>query len=148
MFAWLGIKCNIQDVYVICSCKPHVGQQRSGHICWDHNMMVLKIMAWAIVCLQHSSCHYVTSWWSLMPRKGGNYIRRAWPNLWAVVTVVWVFWYKAFGLVSKPQTLYLGCLGAVQGGSITRMNFATYLSICMHPDFSWGFLVSTTSVVE
>ena len=64
-----------------------------------------------------------------------------------VVTVIWVFWYKVFGLVSKPQSLYLGCLSALWGGSISRMNFATYLSICMHPDFSGGFLVSTTSVV-
>ena len=60
---------------------------------------------------------------------------------------IWVFWYKAFGLVSKPQTLYLGCLGALWGGSITRMNVATYLPICMHPALSGGFLVSTTSVV-
>ena len=58
-----------------------------------------------------------------------------------------VFWYKSFGLVSKPQTLYLGCLGALQGGSITRMNPATYLSICRHPDLSRGFSVSMTSVV-
>ena len=65
----------------------------------------------------------------------------------AVDTVVWVFWYKAFGLVSKPQTLYLDCLGALQGGSITRMNIAAYLSICMHPDLSGGFSVSMTSVV-
>ena len=65
----------------------------------------------------------------------------------AVVTLIWVFWYKAFGLVSEPQTLYLGCLGALRGGSITRMNLATYLSICMHPDLSGGFSVSTTSVV-
>ena len=64
-----------------------------------------------------------------------------------VVTVLWVLWYKAFGLVSKPQTLYLSCLSALWGGSITRMNFATYLSIYMHPDFSGRFLVSTTSVV-
>ena len=54
---------------------------------------------------------------------------------------------KHLGSVSKPQTLYLGCLGALWGGSITRMNFATYLPICMHPDLSGGFLVSTTSVV-
>ena len=53
-----------------------------------------------------------------------------------------VFWYKAFGLVSKPQTLYLSCLGALQGGSITRMNLTTYLSICKHPDLSGGFSVS------
>ena len=90
--------------------------------------------------------HYVTSWGSLVLKKGGRYIRRAWLNLGAV-TVIWVFWYKAFGLVSKPQTLYLSCLGALWGGSITRINFATYLSICMHPDLSGGFSVSSTSVV-
>ena len=82
-----------------------------------------------------------------MLEKGGSYIRRAQPNLGAVVTVIWVFWYKVFGLVSKPQILYLSCLSALQGGSITRMNFATYLPICMHPDLSGGFLVSSTSVV-
>ena len=71
-----------------------------------------------------------------MLEKGGNYIRRAQPNLGAVVTVVWVFWYKAFGFVNKPQTLYLSCISAPQGVSITRMNLATYLSICMHPDFA------------
>ena len=91
--------------------------------------------------------HYAMSWGSLMLEKGGSYKRRAWPNLGAVVTVVWVFWYKVFGLVSKPQTLYLGCLGALWGGSITKMNVATYLSICMHPHLSGGFLVSMTSVV-
>ena len=96
---------------------------------------------------RQSWCHYVMSWGSLMLKKGGSYIRRAWPNLRAVVTLIWVFWYKVFGLVSKPQTLYISCLSALQGGSITRMNLATYLSICMHPDFSGGFLVSMTSVV-
>ena len=91
--------------------------------------------------------HYVMSWGSLMLEKGGNYIRRAWPNLGAVATVVWVFWYKAFGFVNKPQIHYLGCMGALQGGSITRMDIAIYLSICMHPDHSGGLLVSTTLVV-
>ena len=91
--------------------------------------------------------HYVTSWGSLMVEKGGNYIRRAWLNLGAFVTVVWVFGYKAFGFVNKPQTLYLGCISAPWGGSITRMDIATYLSICMHPDLSGGLLVSTTLVV-
>ena len=80
--------------------------------------------------------------------KGGNYKRRAWPNLEAaVVTVIWVFWYKAFGFVSKPQTLYLGCLSAPWGGSITRMDSVTYLSTCMHPDLSGGHSVSATLVV-
>ena len=79
--------------------------------------------------------------------KGGNYKRRAGPNLRAVVTVIWVFWYKAFGFVSTPQTLYLSCLSALRGGSITRMNIATYLSIHMHPDLSGGLSVSVTLVV-
>ena len=48
-----------------------------------------------------------------MLKKGGSYRRRAQLNLRAVVIVVWVFWYKVFGLVSKPQTLHLGCLGAL-----------------------------------
>ena len=79
--------------------------------------------------------------------KGGNYKRRAWLNLRAVVTVIWVFQYKAFGFVSRPQTLYLGCLGTLWGGSITRMDIVTYLSICMHADHSGGLSVSATSVV-
>ena len=81
-----------------------------------------------------------------MLEKGGNYIRRAQPNLGAVVTVIWVFWYKTFGSINKPQTLYLGCIGALQGGSKTRMNLATYLSIYMHPD-CWRTLVSMPLVV-
>ena len=44
--------------------------------------------------------------------EGGNYKRRAPPNLEAVV---WVFWYKAFGSVDKPQALYFSCLGASHG---------------------------------
>ena len=80
--------------------------------------------------------------------KGGNYKRRAGLNPGAtIVTVFWMFWYKAFGLANKPQTLYLGCLGAPQRGSITRMDSATYLSICTLPDLSGGRLVSATLVV-
>ena len=33
--------------------------------------------------------------------KGRNYEWKAQPNLGAVVTVIWVFWYKVFGFVSK-----------------------------------------------
>ena len=73
-----------------------------------------------------------------MLEKGGNYIRRARPNLRAVFTVIWVFQCKAFGFINKPKTLHLGCIGAPRGGSITRMNPATYLSICMCPDFAGG----------
>ena len=63
--------------------------------------------------------------------EGGNYKRRAWPNLGAAVTVVWVFQYKAFGFISKPQTLYLSCLSAPWGGSI-HQNGQCYLFINMH----------------
>ena len=79
--------------------------------------------------------------------EGGNYKRRALPNLRAAVTVIWVFWYKVFGFVNKPLTLYLSCLGAPQGGSITRMHSVTYLSICMYPDLSGGLSVSVTLFV-
>ena len=83
-------------------------------------------------------CHYVMSWGSLVLDKVGTYIRNSQPDLGAVVTVVWVSRYKAFQFINKPQTLYLGCIGAPQGGSITRMNLATCLSICMHPDLAGG----------
>ena len=70
--------------------------------------------------------------------KGGKYIRKAQLDLGAVVTVVWVFWYKAFGFINKPQTLYLSCISAPCRGSIIRMNLSTCLSICMHPEFAGG----------
>ena len=47
---------------------------------------------------------------------------------------------QVFGSFNKPQTLYFSCLGAPQVGSITRMNSATCLSICMHPDLFGGLL--------
>ena len=48
-----------------------------------------------------------------MLEKGGKYIRKAQPDLRAVVTVIWVSWYKAFGFVNKPQTLYFGYISAL-----------------------------------
>ena len=42
--------------------------------------------------------------------EGWNYKRRAQPNLGAGVTVVWVFQYKVFGSISKPQTSTLAVL--------------------------------------
>ena len=77
--------------------------------------------------------------------EGGKYKRRAHTNLRA--TVIWVFWYTAFGSISKSQTLYFGCLGASLGTSITRMDSVTCLSICMYPDLSGELLVSVTLVV-
>ena len=70
--------------------------------------------------------------------KGGKYITKAQLDLRAVITVIWVFQYQAFWLINKPQTLYLGCIGAPHRGSITRMNLSTCLSICIHPEFAGG----------
>ena len=44
--------------------------------------------------------------------EGENYKRRAPPDLGAVT---WVFWYKVFGCVDEPQTLYFSCVGASCG---------------------------------
>ena len=73
-----------------------------------------------------------------MLEKGGKYIRKATTGPWGCCYVILVFQYKAFGFINKPQTLYLSCIGAPQRGSITRMNLATYLFICMCPDFAGG----------
>ena len=81
------------------------------------------------------------------PIKGGNYKRRVQLSLGTVTTAVWVFWYIAFGSISKPQTLYFGCLSASLGTSITIMDSVTCLSICMYPDLSGELLVSVTLVV-
>ena len=62
-------------------------------------------------------------------------------------TVILVFWYTAFGSISKPHTLYFGCLGASLGTNITRMDSVTCLPICMYPDLSEELLVSVTLVV-
>ena len=43
---------------------------------------------------------------------GGNYKRRA---LLILRAVIWVFWYKAFGSVDEPQTLYFASLSASHG---------------------------------
>ena len=78
--------------------------------------------------------------------EGGNCKRRALPN-WGLAAIIWVSWYKALWFINKPQTLYLSCLSAPQGGSITRMHSIFYLSICMHPDLSGELSVSVTLVV-
>ena len=52
--------------------------------------------------------------------KGGNYKKESTTKL-GSTAIIWLFWYKAFGSINKPQTLYLSCLGAPLGGSITRM---------------------------
>ena len=53
-------------------------------------------------------------------------------------TSVWVF--------NKPQTLYFGCLGAPQVGSIPRMHSVCF-SISMHPDLFGGLRVIVTSFI-
>ena len=77
--------------------------------------------------------------------EGMKYKRRAHTNF--GVTAIWVFWYIAFGSISKPQTLYFGCFGASLGASIIRMDSVTCLSICMYPELSGELLVSVTLVV-
>ena len=72
-------------------------------------------------------------------RQGREVYKESMTGPWSCcVTVVWVFWYNAFGIVNKPQTLYLHCISAPHGGSITRINLSTCLSICMHPEFAGG----------
>ena len=67
--------------------------------------------------------------------EGGNYKRRAQPNLRAVV---WVFWYKVFRSIHKPQTLYFGYLGASHGAEHNQ-NGLCDLFIFMHvPRPFWG----------
>ena len=67
--------------------------------------------------------------------EGGNYKRRAQPNLGAVI---WFFWYKAFGSICKPQTLYFGYLGASHGAE-HNWNGLCNLFIHMHvPRPFWG----------
>ena len=67
--------------------------------------------------------------------EGGNYKRRALSNLRAVI---WVFWYKAFGPVDEPQTLYFGCLGASCGEEHIQ-NRMCDLFVHMHvPRPFWG----------
>ena len=66
---------------------------------------------------------------------GGNYKRRAQPNLGAVI---WVFWYWVFESINKPQTLYFGYLGAAHGAEHNQ-NGLHDLFIHMHvPRPFWG----------
>ena len=69
--------------------------------------------------------------------EGGNYKRRAQPNLKAIL---WVFWYQVFGSINKPQTLYFGYLGA-SCGEEHNQNEMCDLFINMHvPRPFWGTL--------
>ena len=76
--------------------------------------------------------------------EGGNYKRRAQLNLRAVI---WVSWYKVFGSINKPQTLYFGYLSASLGAKHNQ-NGPCDLFIHIHvPRPFWGTLVSVTLVV-
>ena len=63
--------------------------------------------------------------------EGGNYKRRILLSLGAVIAVVWVFWYKAFRSINKPQTLYFSCLSAPRGEEHNQ-NRQCYLFVNMH----------------
>ena len=99
------------------------------------NVHVQWFSCWKIRADDHDSmkwCHKDLSCYS-----GGNYKRRAQPNLRAVV---WVFWYQVFGFINKPQTLYFGCLGA-SCGEEHNQNGMCDLFIHMHvPRLFWGTL--------
>ena len=72
-----------------------------------------------------------------LPCCGENYKRRVLPNLRAVI---WVFWYKVFGSVDEPQTLYFGCVGASRGEEHIQHRMCD-LFIHMHvPRPFWGTL--------
>ena len=76
--------------------------------------------------------------------EGGNYKRRAQPNLGAVI---WVFWYWAFGSINKQQTPYFGYLSASLGAEHNQ-NGLCDLFIHMHvPNLSGELLVSVTLAV-
>ena len=67
--------------------------------------------------------------------EGGNYKRRAQPNLGAVV---WVFLYWAFGSINKPQALYFGYLSASHGAEHNQNELCASF-IHMHvPRPFWG----------
>ena len=69
--------------------------------------------------------------------EGGNYKKRAQPDL---GVVIWVFWYHTFGSINKPQTLYFGCLGASHGEEHNQIGMCD-LFINMHaPRPFWGTL--------
>ena len=69
--------------------------------------------------------------------EGGNYKRRAHPNLEAVI---WVFQYLALGSINKPQTLYFSYLSASHGAEHNQ-NGLCDLFIHMHvPRAFWGTL--------
>ena len=75
---------------------------------------------------------------------GGNYKRRAHPNL---RTVVWVFLHWMVGSTDKSQTLYSGCLGASCGAEHNQ-NELCVLFIHMHAPRPFSkHLVSMTLVV-
>ena len=79
--------------------------------------------------------HEMMSQGSLVLFLGGNYKRRAHPNLRAVI---WVFWHWMFGSTDKPQTLYSGYLSVSHGGEHNQ-NELCVLFIHVHvPRAFWG----------
>ena len=66
---------------------------------------------------------------------GGNYERRAHPNL---GEVFWDFWHWMVGSIDKPQTLYFSSLSASHGAEHNQNELCVSF-ICMHvPRPFWG----------
>ena len=75
---------------------------------------------------------------------GGNYKRRAHPDLGAVI---WVSDTEWLGVLTSHRPSTLAILVPLVEQSITRMNCVFHLSICMYPDLFGELLVSMTLVV-
>ena len=83
------------------------GVQTNGNISDVH---VQWFSCWRLEQMIVMSCNDITRISHAI--EGGNYKRRAQPNLRAVI---WALWYKAFGSICKSQTLYFRYLGASRG---------------------------------
>ena len=139
-------------------------QKRDNEVWTLHNIQDIErghwqICRWTMVVLLHMCSGFPTeileqmimmSLYDVMrvshATEGGNYKRRAWPSLGLLLlssgcsdTSVWAF--------TKPQTLYFGCLGVPQVGSLSRMHSVVCFSISMHPDLFGGLWVIVTSFI-
>ena len=91
--------------------------------------------------------HYMTSWGSLVLQRGGTIKGEHNWTLGLLLLLSGCSGTKCLGSLANHRASTSAVLVPLWGGSITRMDSVTYLSICMHPDLSGGLLVSATLVV-
>ena len=109
---------------------------------------VLPVHMWSGFPAGRSKQTIVTSWNDVTvishAMLGGNYKRRAHPNLGAII---WVFWHWMVGSTDKSQTLYSSYLNASHGAEHNQNELCVSF-IHMHvPRPFWELLVSMTLVV-